>query len=411
MTHKLASAWITLCLVVFLLPAAWADSGIVAPQDTDGDGMSDSFETLAGLDPKEPGDSLLDPDKDGLLNVVEAQKNTDPFSPDTDRDGFSDPDDAVPVSRAFLQFGAPNYTIGDFYEYFHPTWLSLVFKNGGEWGIDENSRQSAWHVDASEKPGVGSLNIVVDRAILTNNAIYALHFFDSTNSSMFLDLLDVKGDMVVKDLYGNLLTGTEAPQTNWFAIPLAMFPKASTISLRRGDGAITIYQGSCYVDEDGDGLDKEQEAQLGSSDANNDSNGNGINDFDELFLYHGNPAATTNVAPGSTNAPVPVPPPPRPKPPRKSKVIFIDQHIGHDAFTGGSAVVEPTPVASVSRDSTSRDATATTFEGPKKTIASGLSTAESEGADTLIIKAGTYNENLNIRGKLINVRIQGNVRL
>ena len=268
-------------------------------------------------------------------------------------------------------------------------------------------------MDATEKPGVGSLNVVVDRALLTNdNLIYALHFFDSTNSSMFLDLLDIKGEMVVNDLYGNLLTGTQAHQTNWFEIPLAMFSNAATIRLRRGAGVITVYEGICYVDGDRDGLDKEQEAQLGSSDANNDTNGNRINDFDELFLHNVNPAATTNVAPGSTNAPVPVRPPPRPKPPRKSKVIYIDQHIGHDAFTGGSPVVEPTPVAAVTgSDTTSRGATATTFEGPKKTIVNGLSTAESKGADTLIIKAGTYNENLDIRGKSINVRIQGNVRL
>ena len=390
----------------FFLFALSANAGNALLGDADNDGISDDYEQFAGLDPANPSDSLLDPDKDSLLNVVEAQKGTDPFVNDTDRDGFPDSQDAAPVSRAFLQFGSTNFTAESFYEYFHPLWLGMVFKHGGEWGFDESCGLTAWHVDATEKPGVGSLNVVVDRALLTNNLVYALHFFDSTNSSMFLDLLDMKGAMVVKDLYGNLLTGAQEHMTNWFAIPLAMFSNAATIRLRRGEGNITIYEGSCYVDEDGDGLDKEQEEQLGSSDVNNDTNGNGINDFDELFLHQVNPAATTNVAPGSTNAPVPVRPPRKPKPARKSNVIYIDRHIGHDAFTGGSPVVEPIPVKALIRG-----ASLTTYEGPKKTIANGMSAAESQGADTLIIKTGTYNENLNIHGKAINVRIQGNVCL
>ena len=408
MRNKTGTALIALCFVLFLLPTTWAaDPGIAGDRDFDNDGMSDSFEILAGLDSTNPQDALLDPDKDSLLNVVEAQRGSDPFAGDTDRDGFPDPQDAVPVSRAWLQFGSTNFTTESFYEYFHPPWLGLVFKSGGEWGFDESCGLTAWHVDATEKPGVGSLNVVVDRTILTNeNLVYAMHYFDSStnSSSMFLDLLDIKGAMVVKDLYGNLLTGTQEHMTNWFAIPMAMFSNAAIIHLRRGEGGITVYEGSVYVDEDGDGLDKEQEEQLKTSDFNKDSNGNGISDYDEVFIYNLNPAST-NAGPAGTNAPVP-PPPPKPKPPKKSNTIYVDRLTGDDTFTGNSPVVDMSSVKPVRKGGAPAR-----LDGPKKTIRNGLSAAESEGAKTLIIKSGTYNENLNIHGKTITVRIRGDVRM
>ena len=69
---------------LFILPSARAGNlDYAGDQDSDADGMSDEFECLGKLDPDDPADSLLDPDKDGLLNVVEALKNTDPFAPDT----------------------------------------------------------------------------------------------------------------------------------------------------------------------------------------------------------------------------------------------------------------------------------------------------------------------------------------
>ncbi|MDX1507019.1 MAG: S8 family serine peptidase [Woeseiaceae bacterium] len=58
--------------------------------DTDGDGMSDRWETENGLDPADPADGSLDPDGDGLSNFQEFQNLTNPNEADTDLDGLND---------------------------------------------------------------------------------------------------------------------------------------------------------------------------------------------------------------------------------------------------------------------------------------------------------------------------------
>ncbi len=57
--------------------------------DSDGDGMSDIWEELNGLDPTR-NDALEDADGDGLLNIGEYRAGTDPQNSDTDGDGMGD---------------------------------------------------------------------------------------------------------------------------------------------------------------------------------------------------------------------------------------------------------------------------------------------------------------------------------
>ena len=46
---------------------------------SDGDGLPDSWETSAGLDPTDPTDAAADPDQDGALNSDEFLAGTDPL--------------------------------------------------------------------------------------------------------------------------------------------------------------------------------------------------------------------------------------------------------------------------------------------------------------------------------------------
>ncbi len=63
---------------------------VPASQDSDGDGIPDSWEISHGLDPNNKNDAKADPDHDGLTNLQEYQYGTDPHKRDTDGDGMPD---------------------------------------------------------------------------------------------------------------------------------------------------------------------------------------------------------------------------------------------------------------------------------------------------------------------------------
>ena len=69
---------------------------VPADADSDGDGLSDDFETTFGLNPHDPTDGLGDPDKDGLRTTTELTvTGTDPRARDTDGGGESDGDEVA----------------------------------------------------------------------------------------------------------------------------------------------------------------------------------------------------------------------------------------------------------------------------------------------------------------------------
>ena len=59
-------------------------------KDTDGDGMPDGWETIYGLNPRDPTDAFSDMDNDNLTNLNEYLNGTGPNNTDTDGDGMWD---------------------------------------------------------------------------------------------------------------------------------------------------------------------------------------------------------------------------------------------------------------------------------------------------------------------------------
>ncbi len=256
------------------------------PVDSDSDGMPDIYEQFFGLNPTNAADAGLNYDSDTLDNLGESVVWTDPFASDTDMDGFLDDADSNALSRAYIDWGNTAFTSNDFHRYTGPAWWIAAFRNAGSW----QTNPYAWHVGASESEGAGSLQVELDRSILTNDLLMDVGFYDHTNASLYADLYDTNESVVATNFLGNLLAGSNVARTVTLEIPLEDYAAAVGIRLRRGTGEVTIYDTLLYVDKDFDGLDQDQEAQLGTSDNHSDSDGDGLSDYDEVFVHGTNPA-------------------------------------------------------------------------------------------------------------------------
>lgn len=260
--------------------------GIAFSQDSDGDAMPDAWEVKFGLNPTNAADALIDSDSDGLTNIYEYSAQSDPLNQDTDGDNIADGAETYPVSRAYIKWGDPDFTEESEYNYTAPAWLLGAYRVDGEWSTNPVS----WYVPESESNDVGSLNVDINRDVLTtNNVRYRVKFFDSTSGMMFMDLLATNGATLVTNLFGNIQYGSNSEVTVCLDVPLATYTNAAVIHLRRGSGETRVYESLIYIDSDGDGLDRELEQQLGTSDNNADSDGDGLSDYDEVFVYGTDP--------------------------------------------------------------------------------------------------------------------------
>lgn len=160
-------------------------------EDTDGDGLPDSYETIIGTDPNNAdtdGDGLSDgfeviyassnpcdkytlqngiadgdsdPDADGLTMAEECKYGTDPLETDTDGDGLSDGDEVSKYHTDPLKYDTDGDSIGDGDE----ITLGLDPLNPSTYGYPDTEYQAVCVVSAEDK-------LLQD--INQNNSDYAL---------------------------------------------------------------------------------------------------------------------------------------------------------------------------------------------------------------------------------------------
>jgi len=259
------------CAVIAIsIPGAW---GV----DADNDEMDDAYEVFFGLDPT-TNDAALDPDSDSLPNSAEYVLWTDPFSADTDRDGFPDNTDTTPVSRAYMDWGEPFFTAGNDYGYAAPAWWVAAYKVAGSW---QTNAPTSWRVLSSASNGVCSLHIEVDRSVLTSDSVLKLAFYGQTNASLYVDLYASDETVVAENIFGDLVTGTNDTTLVYLNIPFETYTNAVGIRIRWGSGEIAAFESLVFLDQDGDGLDSDQEDQLGTDDTDTDSDDDGVDDLTE----------------------------------------------------------------------------------------------------------------------------------
>jgi len=283
-----------------------------------------------------------------------------------------------------------------------------------------NEFSCAWFLGAY-RFNDGSLSIDLDRKFLSNDVFYAIHYScggsasavadratASDRAALFLNLCDTNGAVLVES--EDLLTSSNVihyamadtdDAVILLSVPIEQYPDAAILqtvgrhNMAASDdspvvsgiepGTILIREGLLFIDGNSD---------LWSSDGQghgttNYPDGNSLSNFYD-WINGTNTGASTNNPGGDGNG-GDTDEDDDSSGSRKQKIVYVDQAKGNDSLTGRAPDVSGNK------------------KGPKKTVRGGLSAAEP--TDTIIIKSGTYNENLNISGKDVKVFIEGNVRL
>lgn len=269
--------WLGFCLVSVCLVA-----GVAAMALASSDIIDDLYAGFFGISTNSGAE---DADDDGLTNYDESLLWTDPFVADTDRDGFTDGMDDNPLSRAHVPWGNPAFTHpDDSVLYTWPLWMQAAWAEGGQW---ITNLPYGWHSPTGE--AAASLSHLIDRTAIVSNMAFRLEYLDHTASSLHIDLFSTNGTIIANDLFGNITDGLGQDAVSILEIPLAAHPDAVGIQLRKAQGQATVYRSLLYIDSDMDGLDDAQELQLGTDPHNGDTDGDGLSDWEEVFVYGTDP--------------------------------------------------------------------------------------------------------------------------
>jgi len=269
--------------------------------DTDFDGMEDGFEVTWGMDPLNPNDAQGDSDGDGLSNLMEASLGTDPLGYDADRDQLSDPYEAglewINITNLAADEGRiikytctvePGYscegtTFQDWLATFYPADLGKtldpisddtdgdLMPDGWEWyyGLNPvNFTDAEFDLD---KDGLSNVREAAEGTDPKNN---------DTDGDLLNDGWEARYGLspVSADTDGNgILDGMEDPDSD--GIDLDGNGVRQDIDLD-GNGVARISDGDLV-----ETFPNWREHKYDTDPFNSDTDGDGLNDFEEVVVY------------------------------------------------------------------------------------------------------------------------------
>ena len=118
-----------------------------------------------------------------------------------------------------------------------PDWIVSVEQEHGTW-LEQPCR---WVANSGLQDGQGRILIEMDRKKLRSDVGISLICETNHNADIAVQLLDSKGRVIAVDLVGNAISIEKEAQTDTFAIPFRRHPTATTISIQRIGGDVTIH--------------------------------------------------------------------------------------------------------------------------------------------------------------------------
>jgi len=243
--------------------------------DSDNDGYPDKYDAFPGdstefvdTDGDQIGNNAdFDDDGDGLSDILEAEKNTNPLLSDTDGDGVNDLGDAFPID-ANEALDTDNDGTGNN--------ADTDDDGDGLSDVDEITKGSNSLLQDTDGDGVNDLN----DALPANSSETLDTDSDGTGNNTDTDDDGDGVSDIDEGIKGSnpLLSDTDGDGVNDLD---DIFPVDSTETLDTdGDGT----GNNSDTDDDGDGISDIDEATNGSDPILSDTDGDGLSDFEELAI-------------------------------------------------------------------------------------------------------------------------------
>ena len=118
-----------------------------------------------------------------------------------------------------------------------PPWVVSIRQDGGQFLENPNR----WAVDSGQPEGTGELVVALDREKLESDVALTMVFEKKPETDLAVQLLDASNRVVAVDLVGNPAAIGQEGMADTFALPLAHYPSATQIALRRVSGPVTLY--------------------------------------------------------------------------------------------------------------------------------------------------------------------------